>query len=70
MTKSRKESCYVFFDIVAQLSDSMLRSTWIFLLTLVFSMPLGLLICVARMYAWKPVQWLMKFTFLWYVAHR
>ena len=50
-----------FFDIVAQLSDSMLRSTWIFLLTLVFSMPLGLLICVARMYAWKPVQWLMKF---------
>lgn len=25
-----------FFDIVAQLSDSMLRSTWIFLLTLVF----------------------------------
>ena len=24
-------------------------------------MPLGLLICVARMYAWKPVQWLMKF---------
>ena len=50
-----------FFDIVAQLSDSMLRSTWIFLLTLVFSMPLGLLSCVARMYAWKPVQWLMKF---------
>ena len=50
-----------FFEIVAQLSDSMLRSTWIFLLTLVFSMPLGLLICVARMYAWKPVQWLMKF---------
>ena len=46
-----------FFEIVAQLSDSMLRSTWIFLLTLIFSM----LICVARMYAWKPVQWLMKF---------
>ena len=50
-----------FFDIVAQLSDSMLRSTVIFLLTLIFSMPLGLLICIARMYAWKPVQWLMKF---------
>lgn len=50
-----------FFEIVAQLSDSMLRSTWIFLLTLIFSMPLGLLICVAHMYAWKPVQWLMKF---------
>lgn len=50
-----------FFDIVAQLSDSMLRSTVIFLLTLIFSMPLGLLICITRMYAWKPVQWLMKF---------
>mgnify|MGYP000313352396 CR=1 FL=1 len=44
-----------FFEIVAQLSDSMLRSTWIFLLTLIFSMPLGLLICVARMYAWFRV---------------
>ena len=29
-----------FFEIVAHLSDSMLRSTWIFLLTLIFSMPL------------------------------
>ena len=48
-----------FFEIVAQLSDSMLRSTWIFLLTLIFSMPLGLLICVARMYAWKPLQLLV-----------
>lgn len=50
-----------FFEIVAQLGDSMLRSIWIFLLTLLFSMPLGLLICIVRMYAWKPIQWLMKF---------
>jgi His/Glu/Gln/Arg/opine family amino acid ABC transporter permease subunit len=50
-----------FFDIVAQLGDSMLRSIWIFLLTLLFSLPLGLLICAARMYAWKPIQWIMKF---------
>ncbi|WP_298481840.1 amino acid ABC transporter permease [uncultured Ruminococcus sp.] len=50
-----------FFEIVAQLGDSMLRSIWIFLLTLLFSMPLGLLICVTRMYAWKPIQWIMKF---------
>ncbi len=49
-----------FFEIVAQLGDSMLHSIWIFLLTLVFSLPLGLLICVVRMYAWKPMQWLMK----------
>ena len=50
-----------FLDIVAQLGDSMLNSIWIFLLTLLFSIPLGLLICIARMYAWKPVQWIMKF---------
>lgn len=49
-----------FFEIIVQLSDSMLRSIWIFLLTLILSMPLGLLICVARMYAWKPIQWFMR----------
>lgn len=49
-----------FFDIVAQLGDSMVNSMVIFLLTLLFSIPLGLLICVVRLYAWKPFQWLMK----------
>lgn len=49
-----------FLEIVAQLGDSMLNSIWIFLLTLLFSIPLGLLICIARLYAWKPIQWLMK----------
>jgi His/Glu/Gln/Arg/opine family amino acid ABC transporter permease subunit len=49
-----------FLDIVSQLGDSMLNSIWIFLLTLLFSIPLGLIICIARMYAWKPVQWIMK----------
>ena len=50
-----------FLEIVVQLSDSMLRSIWIFLLTMLFSLPLGLLLCVARMYAWKPIQWIVKF---------
>ena len=49
-----------FFDIVAQLGDSMVNSIVIFLLTLLFAIPLGLLICVVRLYAWKPFQWLMK----------
>lgn len=47
-------------QIFQELSDSMLRSVGIFALTLLFSMPLGLLICIARMYAWKPIQWVMK----------
>lgn len=50
-----------FLEIVVQLSDSMLHSVWIFLLTLLFSLPLGLLLCVGRMYAWKPIQWVIKF---------
>ena len=50
-----------FFDILTQLGDSMLRSIYIFLLTLLFSLPLGLCICVIRLYAWKPLKWLMKF---------
>lgn len=49
-----------FFDIVVQLGDSMLNSIWIFLLTLLFSIPLGLIICIVRMYALKPFQWLIK----------
>ncbi len=49
-----------FSEIFQELTDSMLRSVVIFALTLLFSMPLGLLICLARLYAWKPVQWLMK----------
>lgn len=49
-----------FFDIVVQLGDSMGKSILIFALTLLFSIPLGLIICIARMYAWKPVQWIMK----------
>ncbi len=49
-----------FFEIVEQLVDSMGKSIVIFVLTLLFSIPLGLIICIARMYAWKPVQWIMK----------
>lgn len=49
-----------FFDIVVQLGDNMLNSIWIFLLTLLFSIPLGLIICVVRLYGWKPFQWFMK----------
>ena len=48
-------------DIAAQLGDSLLNSVSVFLLTLLFSIPLGILICVIRLYAWKPIQWIVKF---------
>ena len=47
-------------DICKQLSSGLLASLSIFVLTLVFSLPLGLLITAGRMCKFKPIQWLVK----------
>ncbi|MDO4945752.1 MAG: amino acid ABC transporter permease [Ruminococcus sp.] len=47
-------------DIAGQLSKGLLASLSIFLLTLLFSLPLGLLIAAGRMCKFKPLQWLVK----------
>ena len=47
--------------IVVQLSDGMGRTVFIFCLTLLFSLPLGLLICFGRMSKITPLRWLMNF---------
>lgn len=47
-------------QIVLQLSEGMARSIAIFGLTLLFSLPLGLLICFGRMSKFKPVQFIFK----------
>ena len=49
-----------FLEIVMQLGDSTLQTLLIFALTLLFSIPLGVLICAMRMYAWKPLQWIPR----------
>ena len=49
-----------FLDVVSKLSEGMLASLSIFVLTLVFSLPLGLVICAIRMSKFKPVQWIAK----------
>ncbi|MBE6594681.1 MAG: amino acid ABC transporter permease [Ruminococcaceae bacterium] len=49
-----------FFQILIQLCSGLGYSVLIFLLTLVFSLPLGLLICFGRMTKIKPVSWLFK----------
>ena len=43
-------------DIIKQLSDGMLRSLLIFVLTLLFSMPLGLVVAFGRMSKWAPLR--------------
>lgn len=47
-------------SIVMQLGKGMLATLGIFILTLLFSMPLGLLLTFIRMSKYKPLQWLAK----------
>ncbi|MGN1416579.1 MAG: amino acid ABC transporter permease [Oscillospiraceae bacterium] len=47
-------------DISIQLLKGLLTSLSIFFLTLLFSMPLGLLICFGRMSRFAPLRWLIK----------
>ena len=49
-----------FFEIVWALKEGLLISIEIFALTLIFSLPLGLLICFGRMSKIKPVSWFFK----------
>lgn len=49
-----------YFNIIQQLGDGMLATLLIFILTLVFSMPLGLLVAFARMSKWTPFGFMLK----------
>lgn len=47
-------------EMVAQLGSGMVVSIEIFLATLIFSLPLGLLVAFGRMSKIKPIQWITK----------
>lgn len=49
-----------FFQILNAMKEGISYSLQIFFLTLIFSLPLGLLICLGRMSKFKPVSWLFK----------
>ena len=49
-----------FGTLIRELSGGMLISIEIFVLTLVFSLPLGLVVAFGRMSLIKPVRWLAK----------
>ena len=59
---AKKEPSFLekFTDITKQISEGFLASLSIFVLTLVFSLPLGLLVCAGRMCRFKPIQWIVK----------
>ena len=50
----------MFFDIMADLAIGFLTTCEVFALTLVFSLPLGLLISFCLMSKFAPVRWLFK----------
>ncbi len=50
----------IFESMFIQLCKGMLTSIEIFALTLLFSLPLGLLVAWGRMSTIKPIRWLMK----------
>lgn len=49
-----------FISITKQLASGMLSTLLIFVLTLLFSMPLGLLVCMVRMSKIKVFQWIAR----------
>ena len=46
--------------VITELCGGMITSIEIFLLTLLFSLPLGLVVAWGRMSKFKPLRWLMK----------
>ena len=50
----------ILSNVITQLLGGMVTSIEIFLLTLLFSLPLGLVIAGGRMSSFKPIQWLAK----------
>ncbi len=50
----------ILSTVISQLAEGMITSIEIFLLTLLFSIPLGLVIAAGRMSSFSPLRWLMK----------
>ena len=50
----------MFQNIAIQLFDGLGRTLVIFLLTLVFSLPLGLIVCFGRRSRFKPLAWIVR----------
>jgi len=50
----------ILSSVISQLLGGMVTSIEIFVLTLLFSLPLGLLVSAGRMSSFRPIRWLMK----------
>lgn len=50
-----------WLDVTVQLADGMLRSCLIFGLTLLFSLPLGMVVAFGRLNKWAPLRFLRRY---------
>ena len=50
----------ILSNVISQLLGGMVTSVEIFFLTLLFALPLGLLVSAGRMSSFTPIRWLMK----------
>ena len=62
----RYEVCDMFIPVTLELLAGFWESIKVFLMTLLFSIPLGLVICFGSMSNFKPLQWLTR-TFVWII---
>ena len=56
----------MFLPVTLQLLAGFWESLKVFTLTLVFSIPLGLVVCFGSMSKWRPLRWLTR-TFVWII---
>ncbi len=56
----------MFLEVSMKLCEGFLVTLQIFALTLLFALPLGLVICFGSMSKFKPLKWLVK-TFVWII---
>lgn len=49
-----------FLSVTLELLNGLTSSVFLFILTLIFSLPLGLLMCLATMAKFKPLSWLSQ----------
>ena len=56
----------MFLPVTLELLAGFWESLKVFILTLVFSIPLGLVVCFGSMSKWSPLRWLTR-TFVWII---
>ena len=56
----------MFMPVLMQLLGGFSETIKVFILTLVFSIPLGLLVCFGSMSKFSPLRWLTR-TFVWII---